>query len=34
LGGTEVLTDSFVQMLFTEPGGPWENGYNESVNGD
>jgi transposase InsO family protein len=22
-----------VQSLFIEPGGPWENGYNESLNG-
>jgi transposase InsO family protein len=23
-----------VQTLFIEPGSPWENGYNESFNGD
>ena len=22
-----------VEMFFTEPGSPWENGYNESFNG-
>ena len=22
-----------VEMLFIEPGSPWENGYNESFNG-
>jgi putative transposase len=31
--GSEMSKRLGVQMLFIEPGSPWENRYNESCNG-